>query len=105
MPRRLHAVHLSPGPVPLDPAQAHHAQRVLRLSDGDEVELFDDAGRTAVGRVAVDGAGRLSLTAGDVREPVAAALAVTVVAAVPKGERADWMVEKLSELGVSAYVP
>ena len=29
----------------------------------------------------------------------------TVAAAVPKGERADWMVEKLSELGTAAFVP
>lgn len=29
----------------------------------------------------------------------------TIAAAVPKGERADWMVEKLSELGASAFIP
>ena len=28
-----------------------------------------------------------------------------VAAAVPKGDRADWMVEKLSELGVDEFVP
>jgi 16S rRNA (uracil1498-N3)-methyltransferase len=29
----------------------------------------------------------------------------SVAAAVPKGERADWMVEKLSELGADAFIP
>ena len=29
----------------------------------------------------------------------------TIVAAVPKGERADWMVEKLCELGTAEFVP
>jgi 16S rRNA (uracil1498-N3)-methyltransferase len=32
-------------------------------------------------------------------------LAWTVAAAVPKGPRADWMVEKLAELGTAAFVP
>ena len=32
-------------------------------------------------------------------------IALTLVAAVPKGDRADWMVEKLSELGVAEFVP
>jgi 16S rRNA (uracil1498-N3)-methyltransferase len=104
MPRRLHVSHLASGSVELDSVQAHHAQRVLRLSDGDEVELFDDAGRTAAGRVRIAEDGSLQVEAGEVREPVGS-FEVIVAAAVPKGDRADWMVEKLSELGCSAYVP
>jgi 16S rRNA (uracil1498-N3)-methyltransferase len=30
---------------------------------------------------------------------------LTIAAAVPKGDRADWMVEKLSELGAAEFVP
>jgi 16S rRNA (uracil1498-N3)-methyltransferase len=30
---------------------------------------------------------------------------VVIASAVPKGNRADWMVEKLSELGVSRFIP
>jgi 16S rRNA (uracil1498-N3)-methyltransferase len=30
---------------------------------------------------------------------------ITVASAVPKGDRADWMVEKLSELGVAEWMP
>jgi 16S rRNA (uracil1498-N3)-methyltransferase len=32
-------------------------------------------------------------------------LALTIASAVPKGARADWMIEKLSELGVARFVP
>ena len=37
--------------------------------------------------------------------PARPAVRLTVAAAVPKGDRADWMVEKLSELGVAEFVP
>jgi 16S rRNA (uracil1498-N3)-methyltransferase len=30
---------------------------------------------------------------------------VIIASAVPKGDRADWMIEKLSELGVSRFIP
>ncbi len=30
---------------------------------------------------------------------------LTIASAIPKGERADWMIEKLSELGVARLVP
>ena len=35
----------------------------------------------------------------------AAGRSITVASAVPKGDRADWMIEKLSELGVAAFIP
>ena len=41
----------------------------------------------------------------DVARAAGDALTWTVAAAVPKGERADWMVEKLSELGTTAFIP
>jgi 16S rRNA (uracil1498-N3)-methyltransferase len=33
------------------------------------------------------------------------AASITIAAAVPKGERADWMIEKLSELGCHRFIP
>ena len=106
MPRRLHTVDLHTGLVALDAAQLRHARQVLRLKDGDEVELFDNAGRTAAARVEVNAEGRFEVRASEVRQ-VNSGASVTwrVAAAVPKGERADWMVEKLSELGCAAYTP
>ena len=109
MPRRLHVVDLRPGLLPLDPGQAHHARQVLRLGNGDAVELFDDAGAVARGViVAPPGSNAVAVRVDgvDPAGPAAAAgPAFTVAAAVPKGERADWMVEKLSELGCTAFVP
>lgn len=104
--RRLHAPKLFVGQVPLDPAQARHAREALRLKEGDEVELFDDAGAVTKGTLlfvgSKDAAARVERIDASQSIP---GLRLTVASAVPKGERADWMVEKLSELGVASFIP
>ncbi len=97
---------LSPGLVALPDDQAHHARDVLRMAEGEEVELFTPGGRSAVGRVSRVVAAGVWVEVGEVREAVGAAgVELTIASAVPKAARADWMVEKLSELGVARFVP
>lgn len=43
--------------------------------------------------------------AGEIREQKAGGVRWVVASAVPKAARADWMIEKLSELGADAFVP
>ncbi len=73
---------------------------------GSTVELFDDAGATALGAISSGDSNRLIATVQRF-EPAKSngPQQLTVAAAVPKGERAGWMVEKLSELGVGRFVP
>jgi 16S rRNA (uracil1498-N3)-methyltransferase len=104
MIRRLHVPILSRGIIRLDDRQSHHARGVLRLALGGRVELFDDAGRSAEG-VVVSLAEAVEVRVEAVLEAEAGGLELTVAAAVPKGGRADWMVEKLSELGVARFFP
>ena len=86
------------------PEQARHAVRVRRAVEGDGVGIFDDDGRTAAGELVRDGHGwAVRLVADAVLSR--RSTGVTVYSTVPKGQRADWMVEKLSELGVEAFVP
>ena len=89
----------------LDIAQAHHVRDVLRLTDGAAVEAFDDAGAVAQGVLLLRGARDVAVRVEHVQAGEKAGISLTVAAAVPKGDRADWMVEKLSELGVAAFVP
>jgi 16S rRNA (uracil1498-N3)-methyltransferase len=105
--RRIHVPRLTPGEISLDPAQAHHARDVLRLTEGAVVEVFDDGGRVARGVLALSGVDGVAVRVERVDEggPPGPAVRLTVVAAVPKGDRADWMVEKLSELGAAEFVP
>ncbi len=78
---------------------AHHLFRVLRLREGEPVTVGD-------GR----GCWRSSTVAGDALSPVAdivvesADASLTIATAIPKGDRAEWMVQKLTELGVSDIV-
>ncbi|HVK72139.1 MAG TPA: 16S rRNA (uracil(1498)-N(3))-methyltransferase [Kofleriaceae bacterium] len=79
--------------------------RVRRLAVGDPVRIFDGAGREAAAVVlAVTGtSATLEVGAPEVR--TAAGPRITVVQAVIKGERMDWCLEKLVEVGADAIVP
>ena len=104
--RRLHTPALSVGDIVLDPGQARHARDVLRLEDGTPVELFDDSGAVATGTLLLGDAADVRVRVAHVERPdEIPGIRVTVASAVPKGERADWMVEKLSEIGVAAFIP
>jgi 16S rRNA (uracil1498-N3)-methyltransferase len=103
--RRVHVGRLTPGQFSLDPAQAHHVRDVLRLTPGAVVELFDDDGATAEGSVVMVTPSEVVVEAGEIRQQAAGGLRWTVASAVPKAARADWLVEKLSELGADAFVP
>lgn len=101
--RRLHVSSLQAGENILSPEEAHHLRNVLRLQVGDEVEIFDDGGQVAGGRITVCDAGRVAVLAEELVKRVGSG--ITIASAIPKGERADWMVEKLSELGVDRFIP
>jgi len=91
--------------VELAPAQARHLRDVLRLRAGDSVEAFDDAGRTASAKVEAVTPENVTLSVGDIAPARREEFAWTIAAAVPKGARADWMIEKLAELGTAVFVP
>jgi 16S rRNA (uracil1498-N3)-methyltransferase len=105
MLRRIHVAEVRAGSLQLDAAEAHHIRDVLRLTAGTEVEVFDDAGASGRGIIATADAAGVIVRVDSIDEHADRALELTVAAAVPKGDRADWMVEKLSELGVSEFIP
>src|SRR5262249_23122136 len=105
VPRRLHVQRLTVGRLTLDAAQSRHARDVLRLSKDSEIDLFDDGGAVATGKVVGNEADHVVVEVSLVHRPDQGSLGLTVAAAVPKGDRADWMVEKLSEIGVDRFIP
>lgn len=104
MARRLLVPTLLPGSITLPDDQAHHARDVLRLAIGDEIELFTAGGRTASGVIVQISPAAVIAEVRIVRQ-AQAGFNLTIASAVPKGARADWMIEKLSELGVACFVP
>jgi 16S rRNA (uracil1498-N3)-methyltransferase len=103
--RRIHIPVLRPGSNRLDPIQAHHVRDVLRLTDGATVEAFDDAGATAPAILRLPNAQEAAVWVDQISPAPTARLRWTIASAIPKGDRADWMVEKLSELGADAFIP
>jgi 16S rRNA (uracil1498-N3)-methyltransferase len=84
----------------------HHLGRVLRLRPGEEVVAADGLGRWA--RTAWRGeAGLEPLAApeGAVQFEPRAEPSLTVAFAPVKGERPEWVVQKLTELGIDRIVP
>lgn len=85
----------------LSPEARRHL-RVLRLKNGEIVELFDGKGRFRAFSYRGDGGLSPTEEARFLPQPSAA---LTLFACVTKGSRWDWTVEKATELGVSRIVP
>jgi 16S rRNA (uracil1498-N3)-methyltransferase len=104
VPRRVHVEAISPGEIRLSDREAHHVRDVLRLTSGQAVALFDDAGNTADAELLVS-ADSVIARVNCVRSPRQRGPRIIVASAIPKTTRADWLIEKLSELGVDTFVP
>ncbi|MFD9910965.1 16S rRNA (uracil(1498)-N(3))-methyltransferase [Streptomyces sp. NPDC059063] len=95
------------GTYVLEGPEGRHAVSVKRLRAGEDVVLTDGAGHWARGTVAdTEGKDRLLVTLdGGVREEAAESPRITVVQALPKGDRGELAVETMTETGVDAVVP
>lgn len=97
---------LRPGTLTLEGPEGRHAVSVRRLRAGEEVVLTDGAGTGAYGSVAaVEGKDRLLVDVTEVRTEPEPAPRITVVQALPKGDRGELAVETMTETGVDAVVP
>ncbi|MFD9442077.1 16S rRNA (uracil(1498)-N(3))-methyltransferase [Streptomyces sp. NPDC060006] len=90
----------------LDGPEGRHAVSVKRLRSGEDVVLTDGDGHWAEGVVkAAEGKDRLVLTGLRVHEEPVPAPRITVVQALPKGDRGELAVETMTETGVDGIVP
>jgi 16S rRNA (uracil1498-N3)-methyltransferase len=101
---------LESGVVVLSGAEGRHAATVRRLRPGERADVADGAGLVAECVVAgpgVDqhGAAGLELIVRARREVPRPDPAITVVQAIPKGDRGELAVEEMTEVGVDRIVP
>ncbi|BBI98390.1 ribosomal RNA small subunit methyltransferase E [Ferrigenium kumadai] len=94
------------GSFDLPPEAAHHASRVLRLREGDRVEIFDGIGNERRGVIAgISGkhvtVGELAATDTHRESP----LRVVLAQALSSSEKMDWVIQKATELGVTEIQP
>jgi 16S rRNA (uracil1498-N3)-methyltransferase len=94
------------GRVLLGGAEGRHAVAVRRLREGEEIVLADGAGTGVHGTVAaVRGRDTLEVAVTAVSTEPEPAPRLTVVQALPKGERGELAVAAMTEVGVDAIVP
>mgnify|MGYP001287922095 CR=1 FL=1 len=85
--------------------EAHHAVRVSRLREGEEILVGN--GRGAIGRGAVTAVAkdRFSVRLDEAREDPQPGQCLVLVQALAKGDRDERAVEQATEFGVDAIVP
>jgi 16S rRNA (uracil1498-N3)-methyltransferase len=88
----------------LEGDEAQHA-RAKHLEAGEAIHLFDGRGRVAAARVLDCGKRALTVRIEAVEVVGPRLPRVTVAVSPPKGDRLEWMLEKLTELGVAAIWP
>jgi 16S rRNA (uracil1498-N3)-methyltransferase len=103
---------LEAGELALSTADSRHLSSSLRLRPGDSVAAGDGYGRWRMCRIASAGAPRGSGPAGAVvLEPVTSVrneerpFRITVGVSLVKGDRPEWAVAKMTEVGVDRILP
>jgi len=93
------------GPAVLDGPEGRHAALVRRLGPGETLLLADGAGGCASCVVTAADRDSLRLDVRHIERVPRPSPAVTVVQALPKGDRGEAAVEMMTEAGVDAIVP
>nr|WP_277605974.1 16S rRNA (uracil(1498)-N(3))-methyltransferase [Glycomyces sp. L485] len=89
----------------LDGPEGHHAADVQRIRPGETLTLSDGAGGLARARVTAAERGSLTLEVLDRSTVPAPDPKLTVVQALPKGDRGERAVQMLTEIGVDEVIP
>jgi 16S rRNA (uracil1498-N3)-methyltransferase len=96
-------VHRPGETVQMEGADAHHILHVLRLRRGDRLEIIDTAAHVFEAELRGDHAVVALLR--ELAPQAARGMRVDVAQALPKGQKMDYVVEKVTELGAGAILP
>lgn len=91
--------------VTVEGDEAHHAVAVRRLRVGESLVLTDGTGTSLTGEIVSTGKRVLTVRVTSVATRPEPQPEITVVQALPKGERGELAVEVLTEIGVARIVP
>jgi 16S rRNA (uracil1498-N3)-methyltransferase len=91
--------------IALDKEQSHYLSKVLRLSVGDALIIFDGSGKEYI--CSVTGLkDRVALRVRDIRESeIKASKDITLFQGLLKGKKMDLVIQKTAEIGIRAIVP
>ena len=87
-------------------AEAHHILNVMRLKRGDKICAFDGRGKLYQGRILDTENKTVKLKIESVAKDLSPSnLEITLVQALPKKNKMDYIIEKCTELGVHSIIP
>ena len=91
--------------INLTPEQQHYLHRVLRLNQGDKFIAMDGRGHWWLAVLEAQETGLIASITEEIAVNRELAVAVTLMAALPKGNAFDEVVRQATELGVARIVP
>jgi 16S rRNA (uracil1498-N3)-methyltransferase len=93
------------GRVTIDGDEFHHIVRVMRYRVGDELEVINGRGRLTVGRIDAVSGRSLQVVVQRAEDFPPPPPRVIIAPSLTKGHAMNWMIEKLSEMGVDEIRP
>lgn len=91
--------------VVLSGEDAHHLLRVLRVSAGESLELCSETGECRRAEILSAEKNRLTCRLGDFLPDSEASVLVSVAFGLLKGEKAEFVLQKATELGAAGFIP
>jgi 16S rRNA (uracil1498-N3)-methyltransferase len=97
---------LAVGVVKLEGAEAHHLAAVCRFRPGDQICLFNGDGHEYPAMIETAGRRDVLVRVSRVDSPNRELpIRLVIAAPLPKGDRTQFLLEKLTEIGVASFVP
>ena len=93
------------GLVTISGEELHHAARVVRVREGEEVELFDGEGRAAAGIVQSIEREQMVVRIDKPIESRESPVAIDLAMSIIQLEKFELVLQKATELGVARLVP
>ena len=105
-----HRIHVPEKPqigatITISGEEFHHAARVVRVREGEEVEVFDGRGFAAHGKVVAIEPSAIHVEVDGEIEPRESPVRITLAQAIIQLDRFELVLQKATELGVAAIVP
>ncbi len=91
--------------VTLREEESHHCSKVFRHKPGDEIEVFDGAGKSGVGTITLvsNRSVEVDLATQHFNPPLP--VSITLIQAIPKAKTMDLVVQKAVEIGAARIIP
>ncbi len=88
-----------------DPRELHHLRNVLRLRQGDTIQVFNEKGEEATGTILTSAPQQVTLAVKSLRRHRLASPRIILACAIPQRSKFETIVEKATELGVDEIIP